>query len=79
MAGDIGVTRIPELTPMISFGSRLVGLVFVSRRYGKDRAMKKTKHTVAGLEQRVRELEAEKGRLKSELASPSEIPHQTLS
>ena len=33
--------------------------------YGKDRAMKKAKHTVAGLEQRVHELEVEKAGLKT--------------
>jgi cell shape-determining protein MreC len=47
--------------------------------YGKDRAMKKAKHTVADLEQRVVELEAEKARLKTALTSTSEIPHHTLS
>lgn len=47
--------------------------------YGKDRAMKKTKHTVADLEQRVHDLEAEKARLNTTLTSPSEIPHHTLS
>ena len=47
--------------------------------YGKDRAMKKTKHTVADLEHRVQELEAENARLKATLPSPSEIPHHTLS
>jgi len=47
--------------------------------YGKDRAMKKAKHTVADLEQRVHELEAENARLKDTLPSPSEIPHHTLS
>jgi uncharacterized integral membrane protein len=47
--------------------------------YGKDRAMKKTKHTVADLEHRVQELEAENARLKATLPSPSEIPHPTLS
>jgi len=47
--------------------------------YGKDRAMKKTKHTVADLEHRVQELEAENARLKTTLPSPSEIPHHTLS
>jgi len=47
--------------------------------YGKDRAMKKTKHTVADLEQRVRELEAENARLNTTLTSPSEISHHTLS
>ena len=47
--------------------------------YGKDRAMKKAKHTVADLEQRVHDLEAEKARLKDTLPSPSEIPHHTLS
>ena len=46
--------------------------------YGKDRAIKKSKHTVAELEQRVHELEAEKAQLKKELSSPSEIPHHTL-
>jgi uncharacterized integral membrane protein len=47
--------------------------------YGKDRAMKKASHTVAGLEQRVRDLEAETARLKSLDLSPSEIAHHTLS
>ena len=47
--------------------------------YGKDRAMKKAKHTMADLEHRVHELEAEKAQLKNELSSPSEIPHHTLS
>jgi uncharacterized integral membrane protein len=47
--------------------------------YGKDRAMKKAKHTVADLEHRVQELEAENARLKDALPSPSEIPHHTLS
>ena len=47
--------------------------------YGKDRAMKKTKHTVAGLEQRVHELEVEKAGLKTTVPSTSEIPHHTLS
>jgi uncharacterized integral membrane protein len=47
--------------------------------YGKDRAMKKAKHTVADLEHRVQELEAEKALLKTTLPSPSEIPHHTLS
>ena len=47
--------------------------------FGKDRAMKKTKHTVADLEQRVRELEAETTRLKATDLLPSEIPHHTLS
>ena len=41
--------------------------------------MKKAKHTVADLEQRVHELEAEKVQLKSAVSSPSEIPHHTLS
>jgi cell shape-determining protein MreC len=47
--------------------------------YGKDRAMKKAKHTVADLEHRVQELEAENARLKDTLPPPSEIPHHTLS
>jgi uncharacterized integral membrane protein len=47
--------------------------------YGKDRAMKKTTHTVAELEQRVRELEAETARLKSLDLVPSGIAHHTLS
>jgi phage shock protein A len=46
--------------------------------YGKDRAMKKAKHTVADLEHRVHELEAENAQLKNQLSSPSEIPHHTL-
>jgi len=47
--------------------------------YGKDRAMKKTKHTVAGLEQRIRELEAETVRLKTTDFLPSKMPHHKLS
>ena len=47
--------------------------------YGKDRAIKKSKHTVAELEQRVHELEVENAQLKNERSSPSEIPHHTLS
>jgi len=48
--------------------------------YGKDRAMKKAKHTVAELEQRIRELEAEKVRLETTLSSsPVVNPHHTLS
>jgi len=47
--------------------------------YGKDRAMKKAKHTVAGLEQRVRELEAETARLKATDLLPSEIPYHKMS
>jgi hypothetical protein len=39
--------------------------------------MKKAKHTVADLEHRVQELEAEKALFKTTL--PSEIPHHTLS
>jgi len=46
--------------------------------YGKDRAMKKAEHTVADLERRVHELEAEKAGLKTTLPPPSEIPHHTL-
>jgi uncharacterized integral membrane protein len=45
--------------------------------YGKDRAMKKAKHTVADLEQRVYELEAEKVQLTSAFPSPSEAPRHT--
>jgi len=47
--------------------------------HGKDRAMKKSEHTVADLKQRVHELEAEKARLNTTLPSPSEIPHHSLS
>jgi len=47
--------------------------------YGKDRAMKKANHTVADLEHRVHELEAETAQLKTTLSSPGEIPHHTLS
>ena len=47
--------------------------------FGKDRAMKKAKHTVIDLQQRVDELEAEKARLKTTLPSTSEIPHHSLS
>ena len=47
--------------------------------YGKDRAMKKTAHTVAELEQRVHELEAETAQLKSLDLVPSGIAQHTLS
>ena len=47
--------------------------------FGKDRAMKKAIHTVADLQQRVDELEAEKARFKTTLPSTSEIPHHSLS
>jgi uncharacterized integral membrane protein len=47
--------------------------------FGKDRAMKKAKHTVADLQQRVDELEAEKARFKTTFPSTSEIPHHSLS
>jgi uncharacterized integral membrane protein len=47
--------------------------------YGKDRAMKKAKHTVADLEHRIQELEAEKALLKTTPPSPSEIPHHSQS
>ena len=46
--------------------------------YGKDRAIKKTKHTVADLEQRVRELEAENAQLKTTVLSPTELPHHDV-
>jgi uncharacterized integral membrane protein len=76
---------------LVIVGSLLVGLfiawiLYFARSvsstltiYGKDRAMKKAKHTVADLERRVQELEAEKARLKTTSPSPSEIPHHTLS
>jgi uncharacterized integral membrane protein len=76
---------------LVIVGSLLVGLfiawiLYFARSvsstltiYGKDRAMKKAKHTVADLERRVQELEAENARLKTTLPSPSEIPHHTLS
>jgi uncharacterized integral membrane protein len=76
---------------LVIVGSLLVGLfiawiLYFARSvsstltiYGKDRAMKKAKHTVADLERRVQELEAEKAQLKNELSHPSEIPHHTLS
>jgi uncharacterized integral membrane protein len=76
---------------LVIVGSLLVGLfiawiLYFARSvsstltiYGKDRAMKKAKHTVADLERRVQELEAEKARLKTTLPSPPEIPHHTLS
>jgi len=67
-------------------GLVMAGILYFARSvsstltiYGKDRAMKKTKHTVADLEQRVHDLEAEKARLNTTLTSPSEIPHHTLS
>ena len=44
--------------------------------YGKDRAMKKAKHTVAGLEQRVHELEVEKAGLK--ITVPSLLKFRTI-
>ena len=47
--------------------------------YGKDREMKKARHTVGELEKRVQELEAETARLKSLDLSPSEVPHHSLS
>lgn len=65
-------------------GLFIAGILYFARSvsstltiYGKDRAMKKTKHTVADLEQRVHDLEAEKARLNTTLTSPSEIPHHT--
>jgi len=76
---------------LVIVGSLFVGLfiawiLYFSRSvsstltiYGKDREMKKAKHTVADLEHRVHELEAEKAQLKSTLSSPGEIPHHTLS
>ncbi|MGZ8464848.1 MAG: lipopolysaccharide assembly protein LapA domain-containing protein [Candidatus Binatia bacterium] len=76
---------------LVIVGSLLVGLfmagiLYFARSvsstltiYGKDRAMKKTKHTVADLEQRVHDLEAEKARLNSTRTATSEIPHHTLS
>lgn len=67
-------------------GLFIAGILYFARSvsstltiYGKDRAMKKTKHTVADLEQRVHELEAEKAQLKNPLSLSSEIPHHTLS
>ncbi len=67
-------------------GLFMAGILYFARSvsstltiYGKDRAMKKTKHTVADLEQRVHDLEAEKVRLNTTRTSTSEIPHHTLS
>ena len=74
---------------LVIVGSLLVGLVMagilyfaksISSRvtiYGKDRAMKKAKHTVTELEQRIRELEAEKARLETTVSSPVVNPHPT--
>jgi uncharacterized integral membrane protein len=63
-------------------GLFMAGILYFARSvsstltiYGKDRAIKKTKHTVADLEQRVRELEAENAQLKITVSSPSELPH----
>ena len=76
---------------LVIVGSLFVGLFIagilyfarsVSSRltiYGKDRAMKKARHTVGDLEQRVRELEAETARLKATDLLPSEIPYHKLS
>ena len=47
--------------------------------YGKDRAMKKATDTVADLQQRVHELEAETAQLKATLPFPSEISHHIVS
>jgi hypothetical protein len=38
VAGDIGILPIPEPSAQILFGSGLLALVFVIRRYGKPRA-----------------------------------------
>lgn len=74
---------------LVIVGSFLVGLfvagiLYFARSvsstlmiYGKDRAIKKTKHTVADLEQRVRELETENSQLKTTVSSPTELPHHT--
>ena len=71
---------------LVIVGSVLVGLfmagiLYFARSvsstltiYGKDRAMKKTKHRVADLEQRVYELEAEKAQLESTVSSTTEAP-----
>ena len=76
---------------LVIFGSLLAGLFMAGilyfaksvsstvTLYGKDRAMKRAKHTLADLEQRVHDLEAEKARLNPTVASTSEIPHPTLS
>ena len=75
---------------LVIVGSLLVGLfmagiLYFARSvsstltiYGKDRAIKKTKHTVAELEQRVRELEEENAQLRATVSSPSEIPHNVV-
>ncbi len=76
---------------LVIVGSVLVGLfmagiLYFARSvsstltiYGKDRAMKKTKHRVADLEQRVHELETEKAQLNSTVSSTTEFPRQTMS
>jgi len=75
---------------LVIVGSLLVGLFMAGilyfakavssslTLYTKDRAIKKTRHTVADLEQRVRELEAEKARLETARFSPGVNPHQML-
>ncbi len=74
---------------LVMVGSLLVGLLMAGilyfarsisstvTLYGKDRAMRKAKHTMAELEQRVHDLEAEKARLNTTLTS--EVPHHPSS
>ncbi len=63
-------------------GLLMAGILYLARSisstltiYGKDRAMKRAEHTVADLEQRIRELEAEKAQLNPSLSSPVERAH----
>jgi uncharacterized integral membrane protein len=74
--GDYILAEIPLY--VVAVGSMLLGLfiawIFYFARtvssaltiYGKDSAMKKAKQTIAELEQRVRELEAEDHQLKND-------------
>jgi uncharacterized integral membrane protein len=69
---------------LVVVGSLLVGLfiawiLYIARSvsarltiYGKDQVVRKTRRTVADLEQRVHELEAENARLRQGDPSPSE-------
>jgi len=73
---------------LVIVGSLLAGLFIawilyfartVSSRltiYGRDQAVKKSRQTVAELEQRIHELEAENARLKTQQAFPSEFPNR---
>jgi len=63
-------------------GLLMAGILYFARSvssklaiYRKDRAMKRAKHKVADLEQRVYDLEAEKAQRKTSTPSPAEHPH----